>query len=61
MLNKKVMGQNSELQTLKTLKDNTAAGFNEITVKLLKIIIIISVPLLYIYNLSSKYCLFPGK
>lgn len=50
------------LLTLKTLKDDTAAGVDKITVKLLKTIQnSILYPLLYIYNLSIKYCLFPEK
>ena len=50
------------LLTLKTLKDDTAAGVDKITVKLLKTIInSILGPLLHIYNLSIKYCLFPEK
>lgn len=44
------------------LKDDTATGFNKITVKILKRISnYTSVPLTYIYNLCLKQGIFPDK
>lgn len=45
---------------LKNLKDETAAGIDKVTVKLIKYIeSIIIGPLTYLYNLSIEKCTFP--
>lgn len=50
------------LNIINDLKDETASGFDKITVKILKLISkYISGPLTYIYNLCLKQSIFPDK
>jgi hypothetical protein len=53
---------NEIIKIIKNLKDDTATGFDRVSVKLLKSIAInIIEPLTYIYNLSVFECTFPDK
>jgi hypothetical protein len=59
LFNKKI--ENSDiLKVVDNFKDDTAAGFDRVTIKILKNIIdVIINPLAYIYNLSIQQSIFP--
>ena len=56
------INMNEILKIINNLKDDTAAGYDGVSVKTLKSIAInIIEPLTYIYNLSISECNFPEK